>query len=739
MTAIKYQKDSDNIIHLILDKENASANLMDMAFTGDLAKISERLVADIQSGQQVIGVIIRSAKSSFFAGGDLNMLYQSGPGQAAGIFAMVESLKASMRKIESCGKPVVACIGGAAMGGGWELALACHHRIAVNHKKIKLGLPEVTLGLLPGAGGVTRMVRLLGLEKAMPYLLQGKFFDPAGGVELGLIHELVADEADAGAALIKRASEWIKKHRDLPETAGEPRSGINCQPWDIKGYNIPGGTAKDQQLAGLLPVTPAIIRRSTQGTLPAPERILATMVEGTQVDFASACRIESRYFTELATGKMSKNLINTFWYQLNEIKAGSNRPGDIATRKLSKVGILGAGMMGAGIAYSCAVKGISVVLKDVSLAQAKQGKDYSRKLLDRQVARGRMTPGKAEAVLALIQPSEDAGDLSGCEFVIEAVFEDRELKAKVTRECEQVLAADAVFASNTSTLPITGLAQASARPEHFIGMHFFSPVDKMALVEIICGEKTSDQALALCYDLTIQLGKTPIVVNDSRGFYTSRVFSTYVKEGIALLEDAHPASIENAAYLSGFPVGPLAVTDEVTLSLIEKIAVQTQKDLVSEGKQQQQHPADAILKTMLELGRTGKAGGAGFYDYLAVGKEADDKAGKKRLSPELTRFNPGHATIPLQDIKDRLLFIMALETARCVEEGVLRSTGDGNIGAVFGIGYPKWTGGTLQFINHYGLEPFITRAGELSRLYGERFNVPASLRDMLAGGQVFSL
>ena len=732
MTAINYQKDSGNIIHLILDKENASANLMDMAFTGELAEISERLVRDIASDPKVSGVIIRSAKASFFAGGDLNMLYRSGPEQAKGIFAMVESLKASMRKIETCGKPVVACLNGAAMGGGWELALACHHRIALNDKKIKLGLPEVTLGLLPGAGGVTRMVRLLGLENAMPYLLQGKFFHPGQGAELGLIHELVdgEGEADAEAALIKRAGDWIQKHSELTE----PQSGINGQPWDIKGYKIPGGHPKEPKVAGSLPITPAIVRRSTQGTLPAPERILAAMVEGAQVDFDTACRIESRYFTELATGQSSKNLINTFWYQLNEIKAGSNRPANIAAKKLSKIGILGAGMMGAGIAYSCAVKGISVVLKDVSLEQAERGKNYSRKLLDKQITRGRMTPDKAEAILALIRPSQDMEALSGCEFVIEAVFEDRELKADVTRQCEQVLGADAVFASNTSTLPITGLAQASRQPEQFIGMHFFSPVDKMPLVEIICGQQTSDETLALCYDLTIQLGKTPIVVNDSRGFYTSRVFSTYVKEGVALLEDAHPASVENAAYLAGFPVGPLAVTDEVSLSLIEKIALQTHQDLHREGKAGKSHPADAILKTMLELGRSGKAGGAGFYDYP---KSAGDKAAKKRLYPELGRFKANNQAIALEDIKDRLLFIMALETVRCLDEGVLRSVGDGNIGAVFGIGYPKWTGGTLQFINHYGLKAFIERAEQLRLLYGERFEVPPSLRDMLATGRVF--
>ena len=722
MTSIKYEKDSNNIVHIILDKEQASANLMDLAFSQDLASASQRLAEESVKEQGVAGVIIRSTKSSFFAGGDLNMLYQSSHEKARELFDLLESIKASLRIIETIGKPVVACIAGAAMGGGWEIALACHHRIAVNSAKVVLGLPEVTLGLLPGGGGVTRRLRLLGLEKAMPYLLQGKTFKPEHGQKLGLVHHLVEQEAD----LIPQAISWIKSHQKQTELISE----INAQPWDIKGYKIPGGSARDVKVARTLPITPSIIRNTTQGCLPAPDLIFATMVEGTQVDFDSAARIESRYFVELATGQISKNLINTFWYQLNDIKGGINRPDNIAAVKLSKVGVLGAGMMGAGIAYSCALKGICVVLKDISLEQAEKGKDYSRNLINKQIKRGRLSSGKAEQILSLIQPTAEVDDLADCELVIEAVFEDRALKAQVTKESEQVLSDNAIFASNTSTLPISGLATAAIRPQNFIGMHFFSPVDKMQLVEIICGQQTSDEALALCYDLIIQLGKTPIVVNDSRGFYTSRVFETFVKEGIAMLRDAHPASIENAAYLVGFPVGPLAVTDEVSLSLMAQIGQQTKTDLEKEGKTLIAHPSDDILEKMIAQGRTGRSAGGGFFDY--------PENAKKHLSPVLAQFNPQQNGIPLADIKDRLLFIMAIEAARCVEEGVLRSTGDANIGSVFGIGFPQWTGGTLQFINQYGFKAFVKRADELADGYGERFNVPALLRDMMATDDVFS-
>jgi len=556
MTSVKYQKDSNNIVHLILDKENASANLMDLSFADDFAKAAQQLVNDV-ANENVDGVIIRSAKSTFFAGGDINMLFKAGKSEAEQIMSLCTSLKASMRHIETCSKPVVACIAGAAMGGGWEIALSAHHRISINSKNIKIGLPEVTLGLLPGAGGITRMVRLLGIQAAMPYLLQGKIFNPIQGFNLGLVHELIDDES----ILIEQATKWIQENQSQ-----EPLAGINIQPWDIKGYKIPGGTPRDRKIANTLPITPSIIRKNTKGTLPAPDLIYATIIEGSQVDFDSACRIESRYFAELTIGQISKNILNTFWYNLNEIKAGGNRPKNIEKSIVSKICVLGAGMMGAGIAYSAAIKGIKVILKDTSLEKAEKGKDYSRKILAKQVAQERITEEKSAEILALITPCVETVDLTDCEFVIEAVFEDRDLKAAVTQESEEVMCETAIFASNTSTLPITGLAQASKRPTNFIGMHFFSPVEKMQLIEIICGEQTSDETLAQCYDLTLQLGKTPIVVNDSRGFYTSRVFTTYVKEGIALLQDTAPASIENAAYVSGFPIGPLAVSDEVSLS-----------------------------------------------------------------------------------------------------------------------------------------------------------------------------
>jgi len=719
MTSVKYQKDSNNIAHLVLDKENSSANLVDLAFADDFADAVKQLADDI-ANESVDGVIIRSTKSTFFAGGDINMLFKAGKDDAEQVMSLSTSLKASMRTVETCGKPVVACIAGAAMGGGWEIALTAHHRIAVNSKKLKMGLPEVTLGLLPGGGGVTRMVRLLGIQGAMPYLVQGKAFTSEQGVKIGLVHALVDDEN----TLVEQAIQWIKSNQ-----SEELVAGINAQPWDIKGYKIPGGTPSDKQIANILPITPAIIRNSTKGTLPAPDLIFATMVEGAQVDFDGAARIESRYFTELTVGQISKNIINTFWYNLNEIKAGGNRPDNVEKSKFSKIGVLGAGMMGAGIAYIAAIKGISVVLKDINLENAEKGKDYSRKILAKQIARGRMTEEKSDAILALITPSAEVADLAECEFVIEAVFESRDLKATVTQESEAVMFETAIFASNTSTLPITGLAQASKRPANFIGMHFFSPVDKMQLVEIICGEQTSDEALAQCYDLTLHLGKTPIVVNDSRGFYTSRVFTTYVKEGVALLKDAAPASIENAAYVSGFPVGPLAVTDEVNLGLLEKITKQTKADLALEGKTMIAHPADDIIDDMISKGRLGKSSGAGFYDYPSDSK--------KKLSKTSSEYNTENNSISFDDIKERLLFVMAIETARCVEEGVIRSTGDGNIGAIFGIGYPQWTGGTLQFINQYGLAEFIARAEQLTSLYGERFSVPASLRDMLASGKSF--
>jgi len=711
MSSIKLEK-HNNIVHLIFDKENSSVNLMDIAFADDLANAVDNILT-----QEFDGIIVRSAKSTFFVGGDINLLYKTNDDNLHQLSYMIETLKSAMRQLETCGKPVIACIDGSALGGGFELALACNYRIALNNPKISLGLPEVTLGLLPGGGGVTRMVRMLGLQTAMPYLVQGKLFNTTQGQALGLIDELVDDESD----LIAHATRGIKNCVAEQTTI--------AQPWDVKGYKIPGGTPKDSKVTQTLPISPALVRAPAKGTLPAPEKILATMVEGAQVDFDNASKIESRYFLELAKGQISKNLINTFWTQLNEIKAGKNRPSEIAKHQFTKVAVIGAGMMGAGIAYACAIKGIAVVLKDISIESAEKGKDYSRQLLNKQLDKNRISNEKAEQILALITPTAELADLSNCEMVIEAVYENSELKAKVTQECESVMNDNAIFASNTSTLPISELATASKNPQNFIGLHFFSPVDKMQLIEIICGAQSSPQALALCYDISLQLGKTPIVVNDSRGFYTSRVFTTFVKEGVAMLKDAPAASIENAAYLNGFPVGSLAVCDEVSLSLFEKINDEMNLAAKQKGDKAPAHPADEILYSMIDKKRIGKASGAGFYQY--------PENERKHLWPELCVYQEEKASISLADMKDRLLFIMAIETVRCVEEGVLRSTGDANIGATLGIGYPQWTGGTLQFINQYGLLQFIERAKQLTSLYGERFAIPKLLTEMAQAGKTF--
>jgi len=705
MTAIHYQKDNNNIVHLVMDKPDASANLMDAEFNHSLQQVVSQLGSD-----DFVGIIIRSAKKTFFAGGDLDMLYQTTAENSRALFDTTESIKRSLRAIETQGKPIVACINGAALGGGWEIALAAHYRIALEQAKIQLGLPEVTLGLLPGGGGITRMTRMLGLKEAMPYLLEGKKFNPQSAHKSGLVNELAVDEN----ALLEQAINWIKANPQV------------SQPWDQKGFRLPGGTPAHPKVAQMLAIAPAMLRKKTVGVMPAPEKILAAMVEGTQVDFDTASQIETRYFIELACSPVCKNLINTFWYQLNQIKAGESRPANIEKSKLYKVGVLGAGMMGAGIAYACASKGISVVLKDISVDALENGKNYSEKLLAKKIKRGHLDCAGKDAILQNIQTTTSATDLDGCELVVEAVFEDRQLKAQVTQEAEAQLSVTSIFASNTSTLPITGLAEASERPQNFIGLHFFSPVEKMPLVEIIKGKNTSAQALARCYDFVLQIGKTPIVVNDSRGFFTSRVFATFVNEGVAMLgEGISAATIENAAFLAGFPVGPLAVTDEVSLTLIEKIKRQTAADCLAQGISVPSHPADKIIDRMLEMERAGKLHGAGFYDY---DKSESAPTKNKKLWPGLQQhFYRSDAQLSLEQVKQRLLYIMAIESVRCLEEGVLNSAHDANIGSIFGIGFPSWTGGVLQFINYIGVQKFYAQATKLAENFGERFEPPALL------------
>lgn len=709
MSAIQYLKNDDGIIILTLDSPNQSANTMN----GDFRIALENIVSKLKSETSITGIIFRSAKKTFFAGGDLDELIQARLEDATPFFEMIQKMKAEFRYIETLGVPVVAALNGTALGGGWEIALGCHARIALNDPKTKFGLPEVTLGLLPGGGGIVRMVRLLGLQNAFPFLMEGKQFGVDKAKSLGLIQDI----AETPEELMDKAIAWIKEH---------PKSQ---QPFDVKGYKIPGGDPKTPAVAQILAIAPAMLRDKTKGCYPAPEAIMAAAVEGTQVDVDTALTIESRYFTYLATGQVSKNMIGTFWHGMNAIKAGASRPKDVAKWQASKVGVLGAGMMGAGIAYSTAIKGVPVVLKDVSVENAEKGKAYSQKLLDKKVSQGRMTAEKRDQVLSLITATASAEDLKGCDLIIEAVFENQELKAKVTQEAEAFLAEGGVMASNTSTLPITGLANASKDQANFIGLHFFSPVDKMQLVEIIKGKNTSAETLAKAYDYVQQIGKIPIVVNDSRGFFTSRVFGTFVQEGLRLLhEGVHPARIEMAALKAGMPVGPLAIQDEVALTLSEHVANETRKALQTEGKDLPRSGADDVIQTMIHtFDRKGKAAGAGFYDY--------PEGGKKLLWEGLNHWKKD-VDISEQEMIDRFLFVQSLDTLRCYEENVLESVIDANIGSIFGIGFAPWTGGAIQFLNQYGLDQAVQRANELEAKYGERFKAPQRLVESVPSGQI---
>ena len=713
MSSIQYHKDDAGIVTLTIDMPGQSANIMNTAFRADYAAMAERLESEREA---ITGVILTSGKKTFFAGGDLNSLLAVGPEDKEGLFDRAQSMKAAIRRIEKLGKPVVAAINGSALGGGFELCLGCHARFALDDKSIALGLPEVGLGLLLGGGGVVRLVRMMGLEAAMPLLTEGSSFAPARALEMKLLDGLAPDTG----ALMAQARQWILAH---PQAS---------QPWDRKGWTLPGATAQAPAGMTFLRTAPVLLMKKTRGCYPAPLAIFSAAVEGAVVDFETAIRIESRHFVGLATGPVAKNLISTFFFQMNEIKADKGRPEGIAAARFRRVGVLGAGMMGAGIAYANAMRGITTVLKDVTLEQAAKGKAYSEKVMAKRIAKGAMTEARRDEALQAIVPTANTADLAGCELIVEAVFENRELKARVTAESEPQLAAGGIFASNTSTLPISGLAQASARPENFIGLHFFSPVDRMPLVEVIKGHKTSPETLAHALDYVKQIGKTPIVVNDARGFFTSRVFGTFTKEGAAMLGEGVPAAlIENAALSVGMPVGPLAVMDETSMALSLSVRRQTQADLAAEGKPYPEHPGWAVIERMAEgLKRPGRAGGGGYYDY--------PQGEPKRLWDGLAaEFGKPGVDLPFEDLRDRILYIQALEAIRAMEEGVIESARDANIGSVLGIGFPRWTGGVLQFVNMVGLRPFAQRAAELAQRYGDRFAPPALLLDMAERKQRF--
>jgi 3-hydroxyacyl-CoA dehydrogenase/enoyl-CoA hydratase/3-hydroxybutyryl-CoA epimerase len=727
-TTIRWEQDETGIVTLVLDDPNQSANTMNQAFKASIAAIADRVEAEQES---IRGIIFTSAKKTFFAGGDLKEMIKAGPQDAQFVFEAGMGIKRALRRIETIGKPVVAAINGAALGGGYEIALACHHRIALDAPGSKIGLPEVTLGLLPAGGGVTRTVRLMGIADALlKVLLQGTQYSPQRALENGLVHEVAATPDE----MLAKARAFIDAN---------PSSQ---QPWDVKGYKIPGGTPSNPKFAANLPAFPANLRKQTAGApYPAPRNILAAAVEGSQVDFETAQVIEARYFTELVTGRIAKNMMQAFFFDLQAVNSGASRPKGIEPRPVRKVAVLGAGMMGAGIAYSCARAGMEVVLKDVSAEAAAKGKGYSEKLCAKAVSRGRTTQEKADALLARITPTVDAADLAGCDAVIEAVFEDTALKHKVFQEIQDVVDADAppnsvrgypLLCSNTSTLPITVLAEGVSRPDDFIGLHFFSPVDKMPLVEIIKGERTGDEALARAFDLVRQINKTPIVVNDSRGFFTSRVIGQFINEGVAMVgEGVDPVSVEQAAAQAGYPAKVLSLMDELTLTLPRKIRNETKRAVEEAGGTWAGHPSDTVIDRMVdEFGRTGRSGGAGFYDYDEDGKRAG-------LWPGLREhFTKPGTDIPFDDMKERMLFSEALDTVRCLEENVLLTVADANIGSIMGIGFPAWTGGALQYINGYegGLTGFVARARELAERYGDRFQPPALLVEKAERGEVFT-
>ncbi|MFF5002725.1 3-hydroxyacyl-CoA dehydrogenase NAD-binding domain-containing protein [Streptomyces phaeochromogenes] len=724
-TTIRWEQDETGIVTLVLDDPDQSANTMNQAFRDSLTVITDRLEAAVQADPDSIrGIVFTSAKKTFFAGGDLRDLIRVTPETAQQLLDGGLAIKRDLRRIETLGKPVVAAMNGAALGGGYEIALACHHRVALDVPGSKIGCPEVTLGLLPGGGGVVRTVRLLGIADALlKVLLQGTQYSPQRALENGLVHEVAATR-----------EEMLAKARAFIDANPESR-----QPWDKPGYRIPGGTPSNPKFAANLPAFPANLRKQTNGApYPAPRNILAAAVEGSQVDFETAQVIEARYFVELAAGQTSKNMIQAFFFDLQAVNSGANRPKGIEPRPVRRVAVLGAGMMGAGIAYSCARAGIDVVLKDVSAESAAKGKSYSEKLCAKAVSRGRTTQEKADALLARITPTADPQDVAGCDAVIEAVFEDSALKHKVFQEIQHIVEPDALLCSNTSTLPITALAEGVERQVDFVGLHFFSPVDKMPLVEIIKGERTGDEALARAFDLVRQIRKTPIVVNDSRGFFTSRVIGHFINEGVAMVgEGIEPASVEQAAAQAGYPAKVLSLMDELTLTLPRKIRAESKRAVEEAGGTWTEHPADAVIDRMVdEFGRPGRSGGAGFYEYGDDGRRAGLWPG---LREHFTRAGAAEAEIPFRDMQERMLFSEALDTVRLLEEGVLTSVADANIGSIFGIGFPGWTGGVLQYINGYegGLPGFVARARELSERYGERFTPPALLVEKAEKGERF--
>lgn len=709
MRHIDLKRSADGVATLTLDNADESMNVVSDDWLAEM----NAAIAEIRDDDAISGVIITSGKKAFMAGADLKLMVQGYESLSLKeAFDFSQKASAMHRALETMGKPVVCAMNGLALGGGFELALACHYRVLSDSPKAIVGLPEVNLGLLPGSGGTQRLPRLIGRKPALDLLLSGRSVAPEEALKLGLVDEVVPAEE-----VIEAAHHWLST---VPPVA---------RVWDEKGFAMPemrGMIVPEVSFDYSLSV--ASVASKAGYNFPAPAAILACVFEGLQLPFDKALSVESKYFAKLLTDPVARNIIRTTFISKQAAEKGARRPAQVAKSSVTKVGILGAGMMGAGIALVSAKAGIDVVLIDRDTATAEKGKGYSEKVFGKAVAKGRMTQDKADAALAQITPTDDFALLDGCDLVVEAVFEDMGIKAETTQRAEAVLPESAVFATNTSTLPISQLAKASDRPDQFIGLHFFSPVDRMGLVEVIMGEQTSDETLAKSLDFIAQIRKTPIVVNDAQGFYTSRVFRMFIFEGAAMLEDGvEPARIENAAKAAGFPVGPLALLDEVTIDLPVKIL----KDAAGkEGNLYTIERGGKVLDRMLALGRGSRKAGGGFYEY------AED--GSKRTWEGLGEEFPTTAEQPDQDeLKKRFLFAQAMETVRCLEEGVLETAEDADLGAVLGWGFPVWTGGTLSFIDTLGVEAFVEEADRLAQSYGARFAPSASLRDRATRGEPF--
>jgi len=707
---INYEVDSDGIATITWDMPGRSMNVLSNASTEAFSAAIDKAIGD----ENVKGVIVTSGKDSFIAGADLEMILDMTQGSKDPQVVMdgVQVMQGMMRRMEESDKPFAAAINGTALGGGYEICLGCNYRVAADNPRAQIGLPESKVGLLPGGGGTQRLPRIIGIQASLELMLEGKGLAPQKALQKGLVDKVVPAEE-----LLGEAKRWLMD---------EPNA---VQPWDGKKFKIPGGGPNTPQGAQVMIAANAMTHARAGDNYPALRAILSCVFEGLMVPIDAGLRIEARYFTSLILDPTAANMVKSLFINKGKADKLARRPEGIEKSDPKKIGVLGAGMMGAGVAYVSAKVGIEVVLIDRTIEEAEKGKAYSEAILDKAIKRKKSTEEKKAKLLGLIKPSVDYADLESCDLIIEAVFEDRGIKADVTAKAEAVIPETAVFGSNTSTLPITGLAEASARPANFIGVHYFSPVDKMPLVEIIMGEKTSDETLAKALDYVGKIKKTPIVVNDSRGFYTSRVFATYVNEGIAMLsEGINPAAIENVGKAAGMPVGPLALADEVNLGLMQHIMSQTKKDL---GDAYQAGPSDAVVDLFVgKLDRAGKKDGKGFYDYPADAK--------KRLWPDLgDHFSPAEEAVDPVELRKRYLYIQAIETARCMEENVVTDVVDADIGSIFGWGFAPYTGGVLSLIDTIGVGIFVEECDRLAQKYGPRFTPPKLLRDMAAKNETF--